>query len=293
MQVLRSVRDAISVYVGSAWSGILGILPDRLVLFLRSHMRVVRPLDYPDAKIFLDVESKVEYGARLHSCAKEPETINWIQTFFRKGDVYYDIGANVGAYALVAAKCFQGDLQVYAFEPSFPTFKQLCINVVINDCQDCITPLQVALSDQTSMAVLNYSSLVPGSALHALGEACDYKREKFRPVIKQSVLAFALDDLIGQFALSPPTHIKLDVDGTELSILKGAEKTLVSTLLRSVLVEILEEDPHSMAVVSFLERCGLALHSKHKYIHGGSAGPSSRIYNYIFHRPSESGASAR
>lgn len=293
LQTLRTFRDVVSVRLASAGSLFFGLFPDRLVLFLRTHMRVVRPLDYSEAKIVLDVESRVEYGTRLHSCAKEPETIDWIQTFFRPGDVYYDIGANVGAYALVAAKRFRGDVQVYAFEPSYPTFKQLCTNVVINDCQDCITPLQVALSDQTGIAVLNYSSLVPGSALHALGEACDYKGDKFRPAVKQPVLAFALDDLIRQFALSPPAHIKLDVDGIELSILRGAEKTLASTVLRSVLVEILEGDAHSMEVVSFLERCGLTLHSKHKYIHGGSTGPSSRIYNYIFHRQGASGVSVR
>lgn len=293
LQALRTLRDGVSVRLASAWSAFFGLLPDPLVLFLKSHTRVVKPLDYPETRILLDVESKVEYGTRLHSCAKEPETIDWIQRFFQAGDVYYDIGANVGAYALVAAKRFRGHVQVYAFEPSFPTFKQLCTNVVLNDCQDCITPFQVALSDQTGIAVLNYSSLVPGSALHALGEACDYKGDKFQPVVKQPVLAFALDDLIRQFALPPPTHIKLDVDGIELSILKGAEKTLAGSVLRSVLVEILEGDAHSMEVVSFLERCGLTLHSKHKYLHGGSTGPSSRIYNYIFHRQVASEVSAR
>lgn len=293
IEALRGARSKLSQTGSHVWDLVCRILPDRAVLFVAGHTQLVRQLDYVPEKIWLRVESEVEYVTRLHSCAKEPETIDWIQSFFHKGDVYYDIGANVGAYALVAAKHFRGDVQVYAFEPSYPTFKQLCTNVVINDCQNCITPLQVALSDQTGIAVLNYSSLVPGSALHALGEACDYKGDKFRPVVKQPVLAFALDDLIRQFALSPPAHIKLDVDGIELSILRGAEKTLASAALRSVLVEILEGDAHSMEVVSFLERCGLTLHSKHKYIHGGSTGPSSRIYNYIFHRQGASGVPVR
>jgi FkbM family methyltransferase len=241
-------------------------------------------MDYERAEILLQIESDVEYATRLHSCAKEPETIEWIHNFFREGDVYCDIGANVGAYALVAAKHFRGKVQVYAFEPSFPTFKQLCTNVVLNDCQGSITPLQVALSDRTGVAVLNYSSLLPGSALHALGQAVDYKGEHFQPVVKQSVLAFALDDLIRQFVLSPPTHIKLDVDGIELRILKGAEKTLFSAALKSVLVEILEGDPQSAEVVALLEQSGLKFQSKHKYVYGGDSGPSSRTYNYIFCR---------
>lgn len=290
---LRVLRDSLRQAAVSLWSTACRLLPARVVLFLKSHTRLVKKMDYERAEILLQIESDVEYTTRLHSCAKEPETIEWIHNFFREGDVYYDIGANVGAYALVAAKSFQGKVRVYAFEPGFPTFKQLCTNVVLNDCQGSITPLQVALSDQTGIAVLNYSSLVPGSALHALGEAFDYKGDKFRPVVKQSVLAFALDDLIRQFLLPPPTHIKLDVDGIELSILKGAEKTLSSAALKSVLVEILEGDPHSAEVVSLLERSGLKIQSKHKYIHGGDTGPSSRIYNYIFHRLGASGVSAR
>src|SRR5688572_14716010 len=62
-----------------------------------------RRLDYDRADIYLRVTSKVE-GFRIHACAKEPFTIEWIHGQLRAGDVLYDIGANVGAYSLVAAK---------------------------------------------------------------------------------------------------------------------------------------------------------------------------------------------
>jgi len=281
LRVQRSSMGRAAIFL---WSTACQLLPDRIVLFLKSHTILVRKMDYEPAEILLQIESDVEYTTRLHSCEKEPETIDWIHSCFQDGDAYYDIGANVGAYALVAAKHFRGKVQVYAFEPSFPTFKQLCTNVVLNHCQGSITPLQVALSDRTGVAVLNYSSLLPGSALHALGQAVDYKGDHFQPVVEQSVLAFALDDLIRQFALPPPTHIKLDVDGIELSILKGAKKTLSSVALKSVLVEILEGDPQSAEVVALLEQSGLKFQSKHKYVYGGDSGPSSRIYNYIYCR---------
>ena len=270
--------------VVSLWSTACHLLPERVVLFLKSHTQLVKKMDYERAEIFLQIESDVEYTTRLHSCAKEPETIEWIHNFFREGDVYYDIGANVGAYALVAAKGFKGKVRVYAFEPSFPTFKQLCTNIVVNDCQECIVPLQVALSDRTALAVLNYSSLLPGGALHALGEAVDYKGDSFRPVAQQPVLAFALDDLIKYFDLPFPTHIKLDVDGTELGILRGAGNALSHGALKSVLVEVLEGDQQSKEAMAILENAGLRVYSKHKYVHGGDTGPSSKIYNYIFRR---------
>lgn len=281
---LRVLRDGMRSAGVSLWLTMCQLLPERVVLFIVGHTRLVRKMDYGPAEIVLQIESEVEYTTRLHSCAKEPETIEWIHRFFRDGDVYYDVGANVGAYALVAAKAFKGRVRVFAFEPGFPTFKQLCTNIVLNDCQECIRPLQVALSDRTALQVLNYSSLLPGGALHALGAAVDYKGERFQPTVRQSVLAFSLDDLIKQFDLPVPTHCKLDVDGTELSILKGAGNTLSHDALKSVLVEVVEGDDQSRQVVAALEGAGLKFYSKHKYVHGGDTGPSSRIYNYIFRR---------
>jgi FkbM family methyltransferase len=284
VETLRGIRDWGRAALVRLWSGLCGALPDRVVLFLRSNTKLVRKMDYRDADIWLQVESDVEYVTRLHSCAKEPETVEWIQSFFRDGDVYYDVGANVGAYALVAAKHFKGKVRVYAFEPSFPTFKQLCTNIVLNHCQDCIMPLQVALSDRTGVEVLNYNSLTPGGALHALGAAVDYKGDSFQPVVRQPVLAFALDDLIKHFNLPPPTHLKLDVDGNEPRILQGAGNTLGNGILKSVLLEVMEGDQQSERVVTLLQRHGLNFHSKHKYVYGGDSGPSSRIYNYVFSR---------
>jgi hypothetical protein len=125
---------------------------------------------------------------------------------------------------------------------------------------------------------------MPGGALHALGAAVDYKGDRFQPAVRQPVLAFCLDDLIKYFDLPFPTHLKLDVDGIELCILKGAGNTLGHDTLKSVLVEVVEGDDQSRKVVATLEEAGLKFHSKHKYVYGGDTGPSSRIYNYIFRR---------
>jgi FkbM family methyltransferase len=281
---LRAWRHGMHALAVALWGAACSVLPERVVVFLSGHTKLVKKMDYPRAEILLQVESDVEYVTRLHSCEKEPETIEWIHSFFREGDVYYDIGANVGAYALVAAKVFEGRIRVYAFEPGFPTFKQLCTNVVLNDCQDYIVPLQVALSDRTAIETLHYSSLVTGGALHALGQAVDYKGDTFQPVIRQAVLAFSLDDLVKYFGLPLPTHIKLDVDGTELKILKGAGHVFASEVLKSVLVEVVEGDRQSLQLIELLEGVGLHFHSKYKYVHGGDTGPSSRIFNYIFSR---------
>ena len=62
----------------------------------------------------------------------------------------------------------------------------------------------------------------PGTALHAVGEALDYRRQPFTPVAVESILAFRLDDLVPLLGLPLPTRLKLDVDGFEHKVLDGA-----------------------------------------------------------------------
>src|SRR4051812_31895921 len=193
-------------------------------------------LDYLKREIFLHINSKIEANTRTRSCAKEPDLVEWIETHFKAGEVFFDVGANVGAYSLVATKFLDGDLRTFSFEPSFVTFGQLCRNIQLNGCASSITPLQLALAEQTGLEVLNYNNLDPGGALHALGPCIDYKGDAFEPVFRQPVIAFRMDDLLSILKLPQPNHIKIDVDGIELAILRGAPMVLRDPRLRTVAI---------------------------------------------------------
>lgn len=237
-------------------------LPDASLLEIRNTIELKRRMDYEPHDIYLHVDSLTEHETRLHSCAKEPDTVEWIERSMKPGDTFYDVGANVGAYSLIAAKAFNGSVKVFAFEPAFLNFTQLCRNVALNQCQDSITPLSIALSDATSLDSFNYHDLIPGGSLHTLGEAIDYKGDRFEPVLKQPLLGFKTDDLIDQFALPVPTHIKIDVDGIELAILKGADRTLADNTLRSIVVE-LEEGESEQQITDLLTQKGFRLDARH------------------------------
>ena len=263
---------------------LIKILPVRLQVLIKSSLNVTKKMDFKKCDIFLNVESLLEYTTRSFSCAKEPEMANWFETFFREGDVFYDIGANVGPYSLVASKMFEGKIKVYAFEPGFQNFSQLSKNVFINNSQESIIPVQIALSDQTGIGIFHYSNLIPGGANHALGEPIDYKGELFETVFKQPIIAFRLDDFITLFNIPTPNHIKIDVDGIEFRILRGAEQTLRRTTIRSLMVEINEANPEATKMIQFLYDQGFAIHSKHKYVEGGDSGPASKLFNYLFQK---------
>lgn len=250
-------------------------LPDLLLVTIRERTGVRGRLDAPGKDIWLEVESYVEYRTRLRSCSKEPDTVRWIQGF-APGDVFYDIGANVGAYSLVAGSSFEGKVRVIAFEPGFPNFPQLCRNIALNGLQGTITALPLALSDRTEIASFHYSTLAPGGALHTLGDAIDSKGDGFSPVLTQSVVAFELDGLIDQFGLPEPTHIKIDVDGIEERILLGARATLAAPTVRSLLVEL---DGEPAAIVSMLGDLGFTIRGRWKDATGGK-----NVWNYEFAR---------
>ena len=211
-------------------------VPGEVLPLILEHARPER-LDYPHAEIFVRVTSRAERN-RLRSCAKEPFTIEWIHRCIGAGDVLYDIGANIGAYSLVAAKKPGGGARVFAFEPAYANWAALCANVVINKAGDQITPLPVALSNADTLRVFSLRGLEPGTARHAFG---DLEAGEGPTLYRQPVLTFRLDDAIERFGLPMPNHIKLDVDGGELAVLEGAPRALASPSLRSMLVEVSSE----------------------------------------------------
>lgn len=74
-----------------------------------------------------------------------------------------------------------------------------------------------------------------------------------------------LDEMIRQFNLPKPNYVKLDVDGAELNVLRGAAKTLCSPELRSVLIEI--DDTQTEPAIALLKECGFHLAEKFKRAH--------------------------
>jgi len=262
-----------TVRLGRLWQGLVGkvvrlgvgvtrLLPTGLWLRIREEAALVRRMDYGRSPIYMCVDSWIENDVRLHSAGKEPGTVEWIESWFEPGDVFYDIGANVGVYSLIAFHFLGAKTKIYAFEPGFVTFPQLCKNVCLNGASEAIVPLQVALSDQTSVTAFNYQNLSPGGALHALGVPVDHRGREFQPVAMLPTLSYRLDEFVRQFSLPRPNHMKVDVDGIEYQVLRGSQELLGSRELRSILVEMNEQREDAKEIGKLLEINGLVLHSR-------------------------------
>ncbi len=258
--------------LGRGTGRVLNRLPFRLRTVLKEELYITHRLDYAGASIKMVVDGTVGVQ-RLYACTKEPETVAWIEASVRPGNIFYDIGANVGAYALVAAHVM-GKGKVYAFEPSFSTFSRLCENILINGRANSIVPLFVALTDRETigMSFFDHSSIVPGGSMHTVqGNA------SVPGALSSPVPSCSLDAYVALLHLPHPTHIKIDVDGGELPLVQGAARTLALSSVRSVLIEINERHSDTAAIKAILQNAGFEVYAKY-------ARAAEGTFNYIFNR---------
>ncbi len=160
----------------------------------------------------------------------EPETVAWIMGL-PEGATLWDIGANIGLYSLLAAR---RGLSVLAFEPSAASFAAMARNAEINGLDDRIAAYCLAFAETTALVTLHMASSAAGHSMHSIeGHSIGARAGG----VRQAVPGFSVDDFIAHFAARPPDAIKLDVDGIEPAILRGAQGTLRAHV-REVLVEI-------------------------------------------------------
>ena len=162
----------------------------------------------------------------------EPETIRWIRDYIKDEERLWDIGANIGFFSLCAAV---RNARVYAFEPFARSFMSLVKNVELNNMQERITPCCIALADKTA-----HGRFYVGGEDLAYQGARNFTSEGSTPPKgakkEHSAFAVTVDSFRQTFKLPPPHHIKLDVDGLEIEILKGAKETLPH--VRSIMIEV-------------------------------------------------------
>jgi len=164
---------------------------------------------------------------------KEPETVEWILENFRAGDTLFDIGANVGIYAILAA-ALNPEGTVVAVEPMPANFARLCQNARVNGLRN-LHPYCVAVADRTGLGTFNFASLLEGSSMHSLGSSGATEQFGETVVLRSGIGLVTLDDLAA--LAGAPNLIKIDVDGGEDDVLAGGVGVLRDPALRSVLLE--------------------------------------------------------
>lgn len=200
---------------------------------------------------------------------EEPETIAWLDAL-QPEDVLWDIGANVGMYSVYAAK-FKG-CHVYAFEPESQNFALLVENIALNQIRDRCFPACLAITDRQGIGRMGLRYVTKGGAYN-LFQSGNHQPADDDPrlpesihgeqhVVEQINFGTSVNDLISQHGFTPPTHLKIDVDGIEPEIIDGASKLLESGSLRSILIELNRNSAQHMQVPEKLAEHGFRLVSE-------------------------------
>ncbi len=214
---------------------------------------------------------------------KEPETLEWIDRF-ADGDVFWDIGANVGMYALYAA--ISRKVCVLAFEPSAANYFLLNRNIELNELTDWMQAYCLAFSDGTRIDTLNMQNTDLGGALSSFGSTVDESGRTFVPQFRQGSIGYSVDQFVERFAPLFPNHIQIDVDGIEDRIVAGAAATLRDARVRSLSIELDDARPdYTQSVVASIERAGMKLVAR-RQSEMIAASDYRHIFNYQFSRAS-------
>jgi FkbM family methyltransferase len=210
----------------------LGKMPILLSSSLKQTMRLTTSMPLSlDIKVVVDRMSDYK---RAQFCNKERQTCEWIEKFYKKGDTVYDIGANIGAVSLVSAAHLEKECLVYSFEPLPSSFNMLFKNIMINNFDKVIIPLNMALSNKVEIKTFYLTSIESGSSGHSVNKG-DLPRELKKSM---TVLTNTLDNLVNSYCIKRADHIKIDVDGIDYEVLLGGEKNILNdSTLKTILIE--------------------------------------------------------
>ena len=153
----------------------------------------------------------------------EPELLH-LEKILSPGKTFVDAGANFGIYTLVASALVGPAGRVISFEPSVQSFPVLQRNIALNRLRN-VAAFRLALCDKRGAARL-YHAGDPVS--HSLGKDPAWRGEG------EDVATETLDHLIEQDEIQRVDVIKLDVEGAEELVLRGARKVL--SLMRPVII---------------------------------------------------------
>lgn len=210
-----------------------------------------------DNGMIIEVDPRDYVGREImdHGCF-EPETVQYIQTFLKPGMVFCDVGANIGQYSLIASKLVGSVGRVHSFEPYPLIYKVLQRNLKRNHCAN-VECNHVALDEQDGLQLL-YLSDCKGFGSTSLAPAEHYSG------VHVTVPTTSLDKYVEARSVKRVDLMKIDVEGAELRVLKGAT-CLLDTNRDIVLIIELNDTAarrfqHSAAeLVLYLQNIGFRL----------------------------------
>jgi len=207
-------------------------------------------------RLKLDLSEPAQRKIYFFGDYDERHEITLLRRILLPGDIFWDVGANIGFYTLTASTLVGPEGRVVAFEPAAYAYESLSTNLSLNACAN-VQPVQIALSDYPGQAVLHRrADCADGGASLIL--RADYHADT------EEVTTTTLDLFLAQSGSPPPTFIKIDVEGLEGNVLSGGQNILQGEQPPLILIEM--NDPDSIgAILTAAGYQGAYLHRRRWY----------------------------
>jgi FkbM family methyltransferase len=189
---------------------------------IRPRARICR---FVEESVLLIDKGMIGATGNIYVGLLEFEEMAFVLHFLRPGDVMGDIGANVGAYTILAAK--NTGAKVIAIEPVWAAVQHLTRNVELNRVSNLATILNCGAADVSgefeftmTMDVVNHVAVA---------------EDKIKNSKLLKVAVRTTDDI---FQNNIPVLLKIDVEGFELPVIRGAKSLLKSDELLAIIIEL-------------------------------------------------------
>ncbi|MFH1673049.1 MAG: FkbM family methyltransferase [Pseudomonadota bacterium] len=162
----------------------------------------------------------------------EIQNLTVMKQLLRPGGIVLDIGAHAGHFTILAASTVGAGGMVYSFEPAPANFKRLCENIRLNRFQAHVEAFPLAISDHPGVVEFYDDGGTAGT------EYSMFPHRHGEHGIAFSVQAQSLDHFAEEYELFSVNFIKIDTEGAELAVLRGAENILRKNPGISLLIEL-------------------------------------------------------
>ena len=189
--------------------------PQKLFIWPFKHCIVT--CDFHGLKYKYCIAKGYDFNIYLNPYFHEYDVTQFVYHHLTKHDVFLDVGAHGGLYTLLAGKKVGPQGKVLSFEPNPINLIFLQLNVILNELNNVII-IPKAVSDENSKVILHYSSRMT---------ALTSSFTKAERIIE--VETTTIDDTVTSFGFDSIKIMKIDTEGMNFKVLKGALNTLTKT----------------------------------------------------------------
>jgi FkbM family methyltransferase len=145
----------------------------------------------------------------------EPQQTELIKDLLPEHGIFLDVGANIGYFSIIAARMLGVSGHVFAFEPVDAIYRILCKNIELNGLNNLVTPIKLACFSAPGEMAMTQSE-EPSKSYLSCSETANTEK----------VSMTTLDDFVEQRGISVVDCIKIDAEGSDFEVIRGARRTI-------------------------------------------------------------------